>query len=282
MGEDRGARWVLELDSTSPAETEAIAARLAALLEPGDVVLVEGELGSGKTTFVRGAARSLGVEGAVTSPTYTIGHRYHGRVDVSHLDLYRFELSEIEAVGPDAAELAELTAERERLRHAESLRAAAIGAHAGAAGDEEESEADAELAEQLAEMGSTYEDPSQLKPGEPVFMYACAVSEEEQSKAYAEAFARAKASAEQLSRAAGIELGPLRGLSAQENPYGNLGNNYFGGYNDPMAQRVQQIVAEQAAASGGRREEAIGSQPNEVTLPVQVTASFDIKQPDKK
>ena len=52
---------------------------------------VSGELGSGKTTFVRGACRALGVSGAVTSPTYTIGHRYHGRdVDVSHLDLFRF------------------------------------------------------------------------------------------------------------------------------------------------------------------------------------------------
>ena len=51
---------------------------------------VSGELGSGKTTFVRGACRALGVEGAVTSPTYTIGHRYKGRVEVSHLDLFRF------------------------------------------------------------------------------------------------------------------------------------------------------------------------------------------------
>jgi len=80
-----------EVESTSPEETERIAARLAGSLSPGDVVLVEGELGSGKTTFVRGAARALGVEGPVTSPTYTIGHRYGGRIDVSHLDLYRFE-----------------------------------------------------------------------------------------------------------------------------------------------------------------------------------------------
>jgi tRNA threonylcarbamoyladenosine biosynthesis protein TsaE len=74
--------------SSSPAETEAVAARLASRLAPGDVVYVYGELGSGKTTFVRGAARALGVVGQVTSPTYTIGHRYDG---VSHLDLYRFE-----------------------------------------------------------------------------------------------------------------------------------------------------------------------------------------------
>lgn len=80
-----------ELVSSSPEETEAIAARLAAELEPGDVVTVAGELGAGKTTFVRGAARALGVAGPVTSPTYTIGNRYRGRVDVSHLDLYRFE-----------------------------------------------------------------------------------------------------------------------------------------------------------------------------------------------
>ena len=59
-------------------------------LQPGDVVTVSGELGSGKTTFVRGACRGLGVTSAVTSPTYTIGHRYEGRVPVSHLDLYRF------------------------------------------------------------------------------------------------------------------------------------------------------------------------------------------------
>jgi tRNA threonylcarbamoyladenosine biosynthesis protein TsaE len=82
---------VTELESESPEETERLAGRLAAELVAGDVVLVQGELGSGKTTFVRGAARALGVEGPVTSPTYTIGHRYRGRVDVSHLDLYRFE-----------------------------------------------------------------------------------------------------------------------------------------------------------------------------------------------
>ncbi|HEY7604811.1 MAG TPA: tRNA (adenosine(37)-N6)-threonylcarbamoyltransferase complex ATPase subunit type 1 TsaE [Gaiellaceae bacterium] len=80
-----------ELETGSPAETEAVAARLAAHLRPGDVVAVSGELGSGKTTFVRGACRALGVAQPVTSPTYTIGHRYAGRMPVSHLDLYRFE-----------------------------------------------------------------------------------------------------------------------------------------------------------------------------------------------
>jgi tRNA threonylcarbamoyladenosine biosynthesis protein TsaE len=80
----------MELRSSSPGETEALAARLAIELRPGDVVTVSGELGAGKTTFVRGACRALGVTAPVTSPTYTIGHRYEGEPDVSHLDLYRF------------------------------------------------------------------------------------------------------------------------------------------------------------------------------------------------
>ena len=80
----------IELESGSPAETEALAGRLARRLATGDVVLVSGDLGTGKTTFVRGACRALGVTGRVTSPTFTIGHRYPGAPDVSHLDLYRF------------------------------------------------------------------------------------------------------------------------------------------------------------------------------------------------
>lgn len=80
------------METTSPEETEALAAELAGRLATGDVVTVSGELGSGKTTFVRGACRALGVRERVTSPTYTIGHRYHGEHgEVSHLDLYRFE-----------------------------------------------------------------------------------------------------------------------------------------------------------------------------------------------
>jgi tRNA threonylcarbamoyladenosine biosynthesis protein TsaE len=80
----------VELESSSPCETERLAARLAAALRAGDVVTVAGELGSGKTTFVRGACRALGVAVPVTSPTFTIGHRYRGTIDVSHLDLYRY------------------------------------------------------------------------------------------------------------------------------------------------------------------------------------------------
>ncbi|MFL5966884.1 MAG: tRNA (adenosine(37)-N6)-threonylcarbamoyltransferase complex ATPase subunit type 1 TsaE [Gaiellaceae bacterium] len=80
-----------ERRTNHPSETEAIAAELARELRVGDVVTVSGELGSGKTTFVRGASRALGVRDRVTSPTFTIGHRYAGdRFAVSHLDLYRF------------------------------------------------------------------------------------------------------------------------------------------------------------------------------------------------
>ena len=75
--------------TSSPAETERLAAELAGSLGAGDVVLVSGELGAGKTTFVRGACRALGVTEPVVSPTFTIGRRYRGRVPVSHLDLYR-------------------------------------------------------------------------------------------------------------------------------------------------------------------------------------------------
>jgi tRNA threonylcarbamoyladenosine biosynthesis protein TsaE len=80
-----------ELTTASAEETEALGGRLARALEPGDVVTVSGELGSGKTTFVRGACRALGVTEPVTSPTFTVGHRYRADArDVSHLDLYRF------------------------------------------------------------------------------------------------------------------------------------------------------------------------------------------------
>jgi tRNA threonylcarbamoyladenosine biosynthesis protein TsaE len=77
--------------TSSAVETEALGKRLARELGPGDVVLVSGELGAGKTTFIRGACRGLGVTEPVTSPTFTIGHTYAGRVPVAHLDLYRLD-----------------------------------------------------------------------------------------------------------------------------------------------------------------------------------------------
>lgn len=86
--------------TASSAETEALGARLAERLGPGDLVLVRGELGAGKTTLIRGACRALGVEEPVTSPTFTIGQRYAGRLPVSHLDLYRLGSAGLAAEDP--------------------------------------------------------------------------------------------------------------------------------------------------------------------------------------
>jgi tRNA threonylcarbamoyladenosine biosynthesis protein TsaE len=79
------------VETADPAETESFGAKLTERLRAGDVVLVRGELGAGKTTLVRGAARALGVTDPVTSPSFSIGHRYRAsdELTVSHLDLYR-------------------------------------------------------------------------------------------------------------------------------------------------------------------------------------------------
>jgi tRNA threonylcarbamoyladenosine biosynthesis protein TsaE len=76
--------------TAEPEATERAGAELAQALAPGAVVLVSGELGAGKTTFVRGALHALGVRGPITSPTFVVGHAYEGAAGpVSHLDLYR-------------------------------------------------------------------------------------------------------------------------------------------------------------------------------------------------
>lgn len=92
----------VQRETASAAETERLGAELAGALAPGDVVLVDGELGAGKTTFVRGAARALGVSAPVTSPTFTIGQRYAAAPPVafvSHVDLYR--LASLRGEDPD-------------------------------------------------------------------------------------------------------------------------------------------------------------------------------------
>jgi tRNA threonylcarbamoyladenosine biosynthesis protein TsaE len=83
----------VRVETDSAEATELAAAELAKRLRPGDAVLVSGDLGSGKTTFVRGACRALGVTDPVTSPTFTIGQLYGGgnAPEVAHLDLYRLE-----------------------------------------------------------------------------------------------------------------------------------------------------------------------------------------------
>jgi tRNA threonylcarbamoyladenosine biosynthesis protein TsaE len=85
--------------TTEAAQTAALGAELARDLQPGDVVLLRGEMGAGKTTFVRGAALALGAHGPVTSPTFTIGRRYdEARPPVAHLDLHR--LSDLDTEDP--------------------------------------------------------------------------------------------------------------------------------------------------------------------------------------
>ena len=87
------------------AETRAVADALAATLLPGDLVLLHGDLGAGKTVFVKGLAQGLGLDpDAVTSPTFTLVHEYRGgRLPLVHLDLYRIDQIELDEVGFDPA-----------------------------------------------------------------------------------------------------------------------------------------------------------------------------------
>jgi len=78
----------------SESDTLALARRIGALLLPGDTVLLKGDLGTGKSVFVRGAARVLGVEGPMPSPTFTLMQCYEGKVSLCHFDLYRLEDAE--------------------------------------------------------------------------------------------------------------------------------------------------------------------------------------------
>ena len=80
-----------EIRTSSPDETEAAGEELAAALAVGDLLLLAGELGSGKTTFVRGLARGLGVSAGVQSPTFQLVRVYAGRIQLAHVDLYRLE-----------------------------------------------------------------------------------------------------------------------------------------------------------------------------------------------
>jgi len=89
--------------SGSEAETRAMAARLASDLGPGAVLLLSGDLGAGKTAFVRGLAEGLGLEAdQVTSPTFTLVHEYRGgRLPLIHVDLYRLDSADLDDIGLD-------------------------------------------------------------------------------------------------------------------------------------------------------------------------------------
>jgi tRNA threonylcarbamoyladenosine biosynthesis protein TsaE len=89
--------------SASAAETEAAGARLAGTLQPGEVLALVGDLGAGKTQFVKGLAKGLGSKEVVTSPTFTLVHEYQGsRLPIYHFDFYRIEsLAALRAIGFD-------------------------------------------------------------------------------------------------------------------------------------------------------------------------------------
>jgi len=79
------------VSTASVDETFELGRRLGQVLEPGDVIALEGELGSGKTELIKGIAEALGVSSGVHSPTYVLHHRYRGRLPIEHYDLYRLE-----------------------------------------------------------------------------------------------------------------------------------------------------------------------------------------------
>ena len=81
----------MEFLSHSPAETEALGARLAAALRPGDIVAFLGGLGAGKTAFVRGIASQLAPDAEVSSPTFALVNEYSGRLTIQHFDMYRID-----------------------------------------------------------------------------------------------------------------------------------------------------------------------------------------------
>jgi tRNA threonylcarbamoyladenosine biosynthesis protein TsaE len=90
----------IELETRALDETRKVAAALAELLVPGDVVSLTGELGAGKTAFVQGAAKALGVDEPVTSPTFVLVRQYRGDMPIYHVDVYRLEnLQEVHDLG---------------------------------------------------------------------------------------------------------------------------------------------------------------------------------------
>jgi tRNA threonylcarbamoyladenosine biosynthesis protein TsaE len=86
--------------TTSAEETKALAAALAELARPGDLLLLAGDLGAGKTAFTQGYGAALGVDDLITSPTFTLVNNYEGRLELNHLDVYRLDsLAEVLDLG---------------------------------------------------------------------------------------------------------------------------------------------------------------------------------------
>lgn len=82
---------MIEARTTAPAETADLAAAIASLARGGDLLVLVGDLGAGKTAFVKGFGAAMGVTDTITSPTFTLAHEYEGRLHINHLDVYRIE-----------------------------------------------------------------------------------------------------------------------------------------------------------------------------------------------
>jgi tRNA threonylcarbamoyladenosine biosynthesis protein TsaE len=95
---------LLRAETSAVEETRALGAAMAGLAQPGDIVLLSGDLGSGKTAFTQGFAGGLGVEEGVVSPTFTLARDYDGRLRLHHLDVYRLDHLQ-EAIDLGLAEL---------------------------------------------------------------------------------------------------------------------------------------------------------------------------------
>lgn len=80
-----------QLQTSGPEDTQALASELATVLADGDLLVLTGDLGAGKTCFTQGLGRGLGIEDRMTSPTFTLANRYQGRLLLNHLDVYRLE-----------------------------------------------------------------------------------------------------------------------------------------------------------------------------------------------
>lgn len=142
---------------------------------------------------------------------------------------------------------------------------------------EEMSPEEEELAAEMEQEMMMYSDSGQPKPGEPMFIFVAKISADERDKAMAQAFAKAKESAQQLSRAAAIELGPLVGLSARSAPGNPYDFDPYGGSNYGNQRMLMQMMANREERGEENANEALGIQAGEVVLPISVTASFQIK-----
>ena len=87
----KGPATSISVSTASVDETREVGRRLGQVLEAGDVIALEGELGTGKTELIKGIAEALGVTSGVHSPTFVLHHRYRGRLPIEHYDLYRLE-----------------------------------------------------------------------------------------------------------------------------------------------------------------------------------------------